>query len=294
MAKEKTNQEKLDALLADLRKKYGPLVGAAASLVPEVGRLSTGAPALDSILSGGWPKGRIIEVWGPRSVGKSLLCLYGAKAAIEANPKVDKPVVWFDQENTFEKTWAAKLGVNLDQVLFAPAMAGEDAGDLLLHYIRMNKPLIIIDSVIEMIPEKELVRGTGEESYSPVARLLSRLLPKIVVMQGRSPSILLVTNQVRDRVGFFFGETERASGGRALEHYDSVKVKMKRMGFFKKGDQKVGYELALKLIKSKVGNEQAECRLWVSFERGFVPDPGVKSEPEKEADGGGTEEKPTG
>lgn len=262
-----------EKLVAELLAKYGKNSIGLGTEVSAPGRLPTGVAALDAILGGGWPKGRISEVWGPNNAGKSTLAL-ATVAAVQRLWPVEKtsaiPVMWFDQENTFEPAWAGLLGVDLARVKHHVPMAGEDAGDLILQYVRDRIPLVVVDSVIEMIPEKELLRGSGEESIGANARFLSRWLPKVVVLQGRSPTVLLLTNQVRDRIGFFFGETERPPGGHVLSHLDTLRLKIVRKGWLKEKDVKVGYETAIKVVKSKVGGETLECRYQVMFGKGIV------------------------
>ena len=269
----------LAKLIEELRAKYGKgSIGPGAD-VKSPARLPTGVRVLDEVLGGGWPQGRISEVWGPQGAGKSTLCL-AAVAAAQATKKGD--VVWFDQENTFEPSWAKLMGVDLARLIHAGPMAGEDAADLALQYIRAQVPLVVVDSVIEMIPEKELLRGSGEESVGTVARLLARWLPKVVVLQGKSPTVVLLVNQVRDRIGFFFGETERAPGGHTLAHLDSVRLKVHRRGWLKERDKKVGYTLAFKVVKSKVGGETREGRVDVNFEKGIVEHAGEIEEETEE------------
>ena len=267
-----TRESLTDKILQEIREKYGQKYVGPGIDVPPPPRLSTGLAALDEILGGGWPMGRISELWGPEHAGKSTLALVSAAAAqrrFSVTPEF--PVMWFDQENTFEPTWATKLGVDLARVKHHGPLSAEDGGDLILQYIRDRVPLVVVDSVIEMLPEKSLLKGSGEAEYSPVARFLASWLPKIVVLQGRSPTVLLLINQVRDRIGFFFGETVRSPGGHVLAHLNTVKLKIVRKGFLVgKAKEKVGYEAAVRIVKSKVGGEQREMRFYVYFDRGVV------------------------
>lgn len=272
----------LDKLLVELGAKYGKGAISLGSQVSPPERLPTGVAALDAILGGGWPKGRISVLWGPNNAGKSTLALATA-AAVQKIWPVEKtsriPVMWHDQENTWEPEWAKMLGVDLDRIKRHVPMAAEDVGDLVVQYVRERVPLVVVDSIIEVIPEKSLLKASGEQEYSPVARFLSSWLPKLIVLQGRSPTVLLFTNQVRDRIGFYFGEVDTDPGGQALRHLASVKLKIVRRGFItergrdaagKAADVKVGYETAIKVVKSKVGGETKECRYQLLFGRGIV------------------------
>lgn len=272
-------QDPLARLLEELRGKYGEYVAVPASELPPIKRLSTGAAPLDAILDGGWPEGRVVEVWGPQGAGKTTLCLASAAAVQKAFPGEKTPVAWFDQENTLDPRWAKTLGVDCDRLLYHPPMAGEDVGDLALQYVKSKVRLVVVDSAVAMVPEKTLLKGTGEHTYSPVASLLSTWLPKVVVLQGLSPTVVLLTNQVRDRVGFVLGDKVKSPGGRALEHADSLKLKLWRRRAItapgrdadgKATDVQVGYVMAVKVVKSKVGGEGRECRLQVTFGRGIV------------------------
>lgn len=267
------NDDVLQKLLEDLGKKYGKgaIVTAAERTPPP--RLPTGVRVLDEILGGGWPMGRISVLWGPNNAGKTTLALATAAAVQKLWPvaRTSKiPVKWFDQENTFEPTWAKMLGLDPDRMTVHVPMAADDAGDLVIQYVRERIPLVVVDSVIEMIPEKSLLRASGEQEYSPVARFLSSWLPKLVVLQGRSPTVLLFINQVRDKIGFFLGDSDNDPGGQALRHLASVKLKIARKGFIKVRDVKVGYSTAIKVIKSKVGGETRECRYDLMFGQGIV------------------------
>ena len=286
-----TRESLTDKILQEIREKYGQKYVGPGIDVPPPPRLSTGLAALDEILGGGWPMGRISELWGPEHAGKSTLALVSAAAAQASYPVTPEfPVMWFDQENTFEPTWAAKLGVDLVRVKHHGPLSAEDGGDLILQYIRDKVPLVVVDSVIEMLPEKSLLKGSGEAEYSPVARFLASWLPKVVVLQGRSPTVLLLINQVRDRIGFFFGETVRSPGGHVLAHLNTIKAKIVRVGFIKQGKEKIGYEAAVRIVKSKVGGEQREMRFYVHFARGVLesrtdaqPDPaGLERAPDEE------------
>jgi recombination protein RecA len=272
----------LEKLLIELSGKYGKNAIQPASEMQPLGRIPTGVRALDEILGGGWPKGRVSVLWGPNNAGKTTLAL-ATVAQVQkiwpASLTAKIPVMWHDQENTFEPRWAESLGVDTTRMTRHAPMAAEDAGDLIIQYVRERVPLVVVDSIIEMIPEKSLQRGSGEQEYSPVARFLSSWLPKLVVLQGRSPTVLLFINQVRDKIGFFFGDTDNDPGGHALRHLASLKLKIMRKGFIKgKGrdaegksiDVKIGYSTAIKVIKSKVGGETKECRYDLLFGKGIV------------------------
>lgn len=281
-------KEKENLALADLvrvlRKKYGPNAIALGSDVAPLGRVSTGIEKLDEILRGGWPVGRITEVWGPQSAGKTTLLMRAIAALQKANPKAR--VAYFDLENTYDEPWAVKCGVNTKRLLRIGAMAAEEAGELLVKMVRDKWDMAIVDSVVELLPGKELERKVEEQSYAVVAGVLSRLLPKIVVLQSSSPTILLLVNQVRDKIGFFLGHAAKSPGGHAMFHLDSLKLRVQRkepiLGSMltkrmakaagiehAKAGKKYGFEMAIKVVKSKVSREGEECRVPVLFDLGI-------------------------
>lgn len=274
-------------LIKSLRKKYGPEAISLGSEVKPVGRMPTGLSKLDTITAGGWPTGRIIEVWGPQSAGKSTLMYRTIAACQQANPKAR--VAYFDLENTFVETWAAKCGVDTKRMLRIGAMTAEEAGELLLKMVRNKWDMVIVDSVVELLPERELKKKVGEQSYAIVATVLSYLLPKIVVLQSSSPTVVLLVNQVRDKIGFFLGAGAKSPGGHALFHLDSLKLRVQRkepitgalldptltkivegMGLKVKPKKEYGYVMAIRVVKSKVSREKEECRVPVIFGHGIV------------------------
>lgn len=259
----------VDEAIKELEKKYGHSVVRRASKVPKVERLATGIEALDRILLGGWPKGRISELWGPQSAGKSSL-VYKTIAACQK--KKDAKIAYFDQENTYEEDWARKCGVDPDRLEHIAALAAEDVELLLLRMIRQKWDMVIIDSVVEMLSEKDLKRASTDPKVGALATVLSNLLPKIVVLQSVSPTVVLLVNQVRDKIGFFMGSGKKAPGGNVLYHLDTIRLEVKRKEFIydKKGKKRLGYIGALKVVKSKVSPEQEECRFFVSFKKGLV------------------------
>lgn len=260
----------LEYLLQDLRRRYGKEAAQKASDVEEVERVSTGLEPLDRAVGGGWPEGRIAEIWGPQSAGKSTL-VYRSIAACQKARK--GRVALFDLENTFSKKWAGRMGVDLERLLVIKAVPAEDVGTLIIRMVRKKWPMVIIDSVVELIPERELKKNVDEESYAVVARTLSRLLPKIVMLQSSSPTIVLLVNQVRDIMGFHLGHAAKAPGGHALFHLDTIKIRVQRKerleAPWKKG-KFAGYQMAIRVLKSKVGKEGEECRLYMVFGHGLL------------------------
>jgi recombination protein RecA len=282
----------LSDALADLEKKikkeHGPHAVTTGDKVPDIGRVPTGFAKLDKILRGGFPKGRITEVWGPQSAGKSTLIFFIIAAIQKADPKAR--VAYFDLENTFDKAWAARCGIILERLVVVKAMTAERAGDLLLLMVRDKWDMVVVDSVVELIPASVLEKETGKATYAPVANVLSALLPKVVVLQSNSPTVVVLTNQVRDNIGFFLGKGTKSPGGNALFHMDSLKLRVQRkepitgvlidptlqkhldtIGIKSpKPKKEYGYIMAIKVVKSKVSREKEMCLLPVLFDIGII------------------------
>lgn len=225
------------------------------------------------------------------SAGKTTLVYIAIAACQRANPKA--MIAYFDLENTFEKTWAEKCGVDTGRLLVVGPVPAEKVEALLLKFVRERWAMAVVDSIVEMIPQDVLEKEAGKQDYAVVARVMSRVIPKLTVLQGMSPTIVLMVNQVRDKIGFMFGEGQRGPGGHALHHADSLKLRVQRTSALKGGDltkemlhalglkradpaKKYGYNLAVKVIKSKVSREGEECRLHVLFDHGVFQEAKAK------------------
>lgn len=222
------------------------------------------------------------------SAGKSTLMFRSIAAIQKADPK--SRIAYFDLENTFDTEWAVKCGITLNRLLHVKAVTAERAGDLLLRLVRDNWTMVIVDSLVELIPKDVLEKETGKATYAPVANVLSALLPKVVVLQSNSPTVVVMVNQVRDLIGWFLGKGKKSPGGNALYHIDSLKLRVQRkepiwgsllspgwakhleqIGIMKpKPKKEYGYVMAIKVVKSKVSREGEMCLLPVLFDIGIV------------------------
>lgn len=267
-AKKEKKPETLEELIVRLRGKYGEKAIMLGKDVKPPRRWSTGIEELDRITGGGWPEGRIIEIWGPEKAGKTTLVLKSIAAMQQKNPGAY--AAYFDLENTFMPDWAKKCGVDLNRFIHIKAMAAEDMGNLAVRFIRRKWSMVAIDSVVEILPSKVLERGLDEEVYAPQARMLSVMLPKIVVLQSRSPTVVLLVNQVRDKIGFHMGDDLKQPGGHALAHLVSFLIKVQRKKQIKVDDRVLGFEMALRILKTKLSIEGEECRCIFKFGKGIV------------------------
>lgn len=275
----------IEGLIAEIRKEFGPKAVLLGSQVKPPARLSTGIKALDDAMKGGWPAGRIVEVWGPKSAGKSTLLCHTIAACQRQHP--NGKIGYIDLENTFEPEWAKKCGVDLSRLVVVGPVPAEKAGALLLKMIRARWAMAVIDSVVEMLPQAELEKKVEQDSYAPVPRVLGKLLPKVVVLQGNSNTLVLLVNQVRDKIGFFLGEAAKSPGGHALAHLNSVKLRVQRKAPIKGGDltaamlkrlglkradskKTYGFYMAIKVVKSKVSREGESVELPFLFDHGII------------------------
>jgi recombination protein RecA len=212
--------------------------------------IPTGSIALDAALGvGGFPRGRVIEIYGPESSGKTTLALH-----VIANAQAQGGLAAFiDAEHALDPEYAQKLGVNLDELLVSQPDFGEQALEIAETLIRSGSvDAIVIDSVAALVPRTELEGDMGEASVGLQARLMSQALRKLAGIVAKSNTCLIFINQVREKIGVMFGSPETTTGGRALKFYSSVRIDIRRIAAIKQGDQVVGNRTKAKVAKNKV------------------------------------------
>jgi recombination protein RecA len=212
--------------------------------------ISTGSLSLDMALGGqGIPRGRIIEVFGPESSGKTTLALH---CAAEAQKKGGVSAI-IDAEHAFDPTWAKKLGVELDTLLVSQPSSGEEAMQITEMLIKSNAvDVIIIDSVAALIPKQELQGEIGDSHVGLQARLMSQSMRKLTGAIAKSKTAVIFINQIREKIGVMFGSPETTPGGRALKFYSSCRIDVRRIGQLKEGEEVVGQRVRAKVVKNKV------------------------------------------
>ena len=212
--------------------------------------VSTGSLSLDMALGGsGLPCGRIIEVYGPESSGKTTLALH---AVAQAQKKGGIAAI-VDAEHAFDPTWAKKLGVSLDTLLVSQPSSGEEAMQIVEMLVKSNAvDVIIVDSVAALVPKKELEGEIGDSHVGLQARLMSQSMRKLTGAIARSKTCTIFINQIREKIGVMFGSPETTPGGRALKFYSSVRIDVRRIGALKDGDIQVGQRVKAKIVKNKV------------------------------------------
>lgn len=238
--------------LQQIEKQYGE--GAIMPLGEErrlpVTGIATGSLSLDLALGGqGFPKGRVIEVFGPESSGKTTLALHVVAKA----QKADGIAAFIDAEHALDPNWARKLGVELDTLLVSQPSSGEEAMHIAELLVKSNAvDVIVIDSVAALVPQKELEGEMGDSHVGLQARLMSQALRKLTGVIAKSKTCVIFINQIREKIGVMFGSPETTPGGRALKFYSSCRVDVRRIGQLKEGEDVIGQRVRVKVVKNKV------------------------------------------
>jgi len=258
MAKEdilKVNSEKLKALqltMDKIEKSYGKgsIMRMGDKPVDDVQAIHSGSIALDMAMGiGGYPKGRVIEIFGPESSGKTTLAIH----AIAEAQKVGGIAAFIDAEHAFDPTYAQKLGVNINELLISQPDNGEQALEIADSLIRSGAiDIIVIDSVAALTPKAEIEGEMGESKMGLQARLMSQALRKLTGSISKTKTCVIFINQLRDKIGVMFGNPETTTGGNALKFYASVRLDIRKIGQLKDGDDIQGSHTRVKVVKNKV------------------------------------------
>ncbi|MES0327254.1 MAG: recombinase RecA [Gammaproteobacteria bacterium] len=218
--------------------------------MPGIEAVSTGSLGLDIALGiGGLPKGRVVEIYGPESSGKTTLTLH----VIAEMQKLGGTAAFVDAEHALDPTYAAKLGVNIDELLVSQPDNGEQALEITDMLVRSGAvDIVVIDSVAALTPKAEIEGDMGDSHMGLQARLMSQALRKLTANIKRSNTMVIFINQIRMKIGVMFGSPETTTGGNALKFYASVRLDIRRTGAIKKGDEVVGNETKVKVVKNKV------------------------------------------
>lgn len=262
----KMNQDKgkaLDAALSQIERAFGKgsimKLGADASAMPGIEAISTGSLGLDIALGiGGVPRGRIVEVYGPESSGKTTLAL---QIVAEAQ-KTGGTCAFVDAEHALDPVYARKLGVDIDELLISQPDAGEQALEIADTLVRSGAlDVLVVDSVAALVPRAELEGDMGDSHVGLQARLMSQALRKLTGSISKSRTVVIFINQIRSKIGVMFGSPETTTGGNALKFYSSVRIDIRRIGQVKDRDEVVGNQTRIKVVKNKMAPpfRQVEC-----------------------------------
>ena len=242
----------LAAALSQIEKQFGKgsIMKMDAEAIKDIEVVSTGSLGLDLALGvGGLPRGRVVEIYGPESSGKTTLTLQ----VIAEVQKAGGAAAFIDAENALDVTYAAKLGVKTEDLLISQPDTGEQALEIADMLVRSGAiDVIVIDSVAALTPKAEIEGEMGEPQMGLQARLMSQALRKLTANIKRTNTLVIFINQIRMKIGVLFGNPETTTGGNALKFYASVRMDIRRIGSIKKGDEVVGSETRVKVVKNKV------------------------------------------
>jgi len=245
-------QKALEAALAQIEKQYGKgsIMKMDDAAIKDIDVVSTGSLGLDIALGvGGLPRGRVVEIYGPESSGKTTLTLQ----VIAEMQKLGGTAAFIDAENALDIAYAAKLGVKTEDLLISQPDTGEQALEIADMLVRSGAvDVIVIDSVAALTPKAEIEGEMGEPQMGLQARLMSQALRKLTANIKRSNTLVIFINQIRMKIGVMFGNPETTTGGNALKFYASVRMDIRRIGSIKRGEEVIGNETRVKVVKNKV------------------------------------------
>jgi recombination protein RecA len=282
------HQKKVDDVLGEIQGKFGEgsIMKLGDAKRVDIASISTGSPSLDLSLGiGGIPRGRIVEIYGPESSGKTTLSLH-----IVANAQKAGGVAAFvDAEHAMDPVYAKKLGVNVDDLLISQPDAGEQALEIVETLVRSNAvDIIVVDSVAALTPQAEIEGDMGQSHMGLQARLMSQALRKLTAAIAKSNATVIFINQIRMKIGVMFGNPETTTGGNALKFYSSVRIEVRRAAQIKKGDQVIGNRVKVKVVKNKVAPPFQNTEFDIMYNQGIsyegdLVDLGVRFEVVKKA-----------